>query len=246
MFCMTEEPHHHTPRVLRSFRSHRSLKAADAHRQQPALQITHVSYNHVRQGSQSSSTTRSSIESEVSRPSTSRTDVSSTSSASTIEWDPLRLHPTTAPASAAPLPERRSHHELRGVRSFHKMPSHHASFRSLQSSRNSELEIHEGFDFGFKSQTFQASEYLEPARPPVRSAWSYSTVPSPGSSGDSDTGAGDLAGPEWGDDAVTPRPHAPTDDGDYFMKRGAWKRRGIVFSPGIVLAGEDESFDLDP
>ncbi len=106
-----------------------------------------------------------------------------------------------------------------------------------------ELEIHEGFDFGFKGQAFQAADYLDGARPPMRSAWSYSTAPSPGSSVSS--AAGDEAGPEWGDDSVTPRPHAPAEEGDYFMKRGAWKRRGIVFTSGITLAGEDESFDLE-
>lgn len=236
MFCMSD-PNQHTSRVLRSFRSHKSLKS-EARRQQPEIQITHVSYNHVRKTSESSSVARSSMDSNFSRPSTSRTDISSTSSTSTIEWDPLRLHPATA-APTAPIPERRSQHELRGARSFHHL-------NAQQGSRSSELEIHEGFDFGFASPSgFSAT------RPPAVSAWSYSASPTP-SMADSDAGRLEGAGPEWGDEhGLTPRPHhhyypaGSGEDADYFIKRGSWKRRGIIFTPGMTMASEDECFDLE-
>ncbi|KAH8885761.1 hypothetical protein GQ53DRAFT_769957 [Thozetella sp. PMI_491] len=234
MLCMTD-PSPHTSRVLRSFRSHKSLKSAA--RRQPEIQITHVSYNHVHKTSDSSSIIRSSLESDISRPSTGGTDVSSTSSTSTIEWDPLRLHPAMTAVPTAPLPERRSQHELRGARSFQQLSGHHTSFRSLQNTRRSEVEIHEGFDFGFTPAT----------RPAPVSAWSYSASPTPSSVAGSDAGDG----PEWGDEhALTPRPlhhypAGPDSDADYFMKRGGWKRRGIVFTSGITMASDDECFDLE-
>jgi hypothetical protein len=48
--------------------------------------------------------------------------------------------------------------------------------------------------------------------------------------------------------SATPRPHpAGSMDGpDYFMKRGDWKRRGIVFSANeTTMATEEECFDLE-
>jgi len=36
-----------------------------------------------------------------------------------------------------------------------------------------------------------------------------------------------------------------SDDAEYFIRRGGWKRRGIVFvDPGVPLAGEDETFEI--
>jgi len=61
-------------------------------------------------------------------------------------------------------------------------------------------------------------------------------------------GPASEAGPEPGDDhAVTPRPHRNErdDQADYFMKRGGWKRRGIVFASGVTMADEEECFDLE-
>jgi len=46
-----------------------------------------------------------------------------------------------------------------------------------------------------------------------------------------------------------PRPRPCHDEGadevELFMRRGGWKRRGIVFvNEGFELAGEDESFEI--
>lgn len=46
-----------------------------------------------------------------------------------------------------------------------------------------------------------------------------------------------------------PGPPGGMDGPDFFIKRGGWKRRGIVFSPvgtgGVEEAGCDEVFDLE-
>jgi hypothetical protein len=31
---------------------------------------------------------------------------------------------------------------------------------------------------------------------------------------------------------------------EYFIRRGGWKRRGIVFDAGTPLASEDETFEI--
>lgn len=46
------------------------------------------------------------------------------------------------------------------------------------------------------------------------------------------------------DEAVIPRPRPTGRDPDYFMRRADWKRRGIVFTPEVLLASEEESFYL--
>jgi hypothetical protein len=42
-----------------------------------------------------------------------------------------------------------------------------------------------------------------------------------------------------------PRAAAGLDAADDFIKRGGWKRRGVVFELDVPMADEEECFDLD-
>lgn len=56
----------------------------------------------------------------------------------------------------------------------------------------------------------------------------------------------DVQGPAGWGGFVNPRPHpAGMDSADHFIKRGGWKRRGIIFEAEIPMAGEEECFDLE-
>ncbi|KAK5663237.1 hypothetical protein OQA88_6655 [Cercophora sp. LCS_1] len=183
--------------------------------------MPHPIRHHRRQPSEASSLARSSTES--SRPSTRGTDLS-------VEWDPLRLHPPLAPGPAPVFPPTNTltRHGVRQAQSMHfpnssQLISQNPS-RTLHSHSQStpSVVIYDGFDFGFGQKL-------------------SSPIGSEAASPDSCRGA------EWGDSApaVTPRPHRATEGADYFMKRGDWKRRGIVFSNSTPMASEDECFDLD-
>lgn len=161
------------------------------------------------------SETRSSTES--SRPSTRGSDLSA------VEWDPLRLHPPLAPGPAPVLPPSNTltHHGVRQARSMHFQQNSQPKTQHSYSASTPSVVIYDGFDFGFGSGKKSSSE---PASP------------------DSCRGAEwcDSAGP-----AVTPRPHRATEGADDFLKRGDWKRRGIVFASSTPMASEEECFDLD-
>ncbi len=87
------------------------------------------------------------------------------------------------------------------------------------------MVIYDGFDFGFNH--------------------SESVPSSPSSISGSEPGTPESPGAEWGG-SVTPRPRQTRDGADYFMKRGDWKRRGIVFTAcETPMASEDECFDLE-
>ncbi|KAK3363350.1 hypothetical protein B0T25DRAFT_562371 [Lasiosphaeria hispida] len=181
--------------------------------------------HHHRNPSEASSVARSSTDS--ARPSTSRTDMS-------VEWDPLRLHPPMASAPSPVFPSTHSQesrryepHELRQARAQHNTEGRTHS-RAVHSQSSPTMVIYDGFDFGFSQQA--------PRR---------RTSPAPSSSGSEfEAATPESRGAEWG--PVTPRPHPATNSPDYFIKRGDWKRRGIVFGGGeTTMASEAETFDLD-
>jgi len=121
------------------------------------------------------------------------------------------------------------------------------------------MVIYDGFDFGFgsaKAKTKASPRQLPTLQIQVRQHQGDDTEPgSPTSSiSGSEAATPDALsrGAEWGpNDAImmaplTPRHHPEaTDSFDYFMKRGDWKRRGIVFTSEVPMAGEDECFDLE-
>lgn len=203
-----------------------------------------------------SSMARSSMESTTSsRPSTSggKSDLS-------VDWDPLRLHPPLACAPVPNLPEdiasrRYQTQELRQARSMHNLrasqqqqqqrqqhssPAHSRPSWHQQNGSTATV-IYDGFDFGFSNTN------MEPARRRAPS-------PTPSSVSDASSLDGSRDAEDWGDNfIVTPlpaprrrRPQPPAElEADHFMKRGGWKRRGIVFvSDAAALASEDESWEI--
>ncbi|KAK3330559.1 hypothetical protein B0H66DRAFT_598091 [Apodospora peruviana] len=245
MFCIQDPEHHsghhdHHRRILRTFRSHKSLRSGA--RSQDMIHQRHPSDA----SSLSLATTRSSTES--SRPSTGRTDKS-------VDWDPLRLHP---PMATSHLPFTQSHndnknHEIRTARSLHNLHhGHHQNGRAHMQqspSQSTTTVIYDGFDFGFSGGQKQSFRRRREPMQDYDGVLDYyedsSSGPSSASGSDfGPTTPSDVHGPaeEWGD-AVTPRPHpAGMDAADYFIRRGGWKRRGIVFATELrdpaVKAGE--------
>lgn len=214
--------------VFRSFREHKALKAEEQ-RQEEALHL------HQRKPSEASSV--ASTSSDASQPSIYQTDRSS-------DWDPLRLHPPLGrarppciPPAHTPVRYRYEDDDSSHASSHHQ---HTRSYRELQAQSGSSTEIHGGFDFGFKNG-------LE-SRPEADGRDPGATWPSPtrrdrGGS-DSQSPGSETTPTEWGE-AVTPRRRPPGhDEADYFMRRGGWKRQGVVFAPGVLIAGEDETFDF--
>ncbi|KAK0613087.1 hypothetical protein B0T17DRAFT_511440 [Bombardia bombarda] len=243
-----EHAHQHN-RLLRSFRSHKTIKPSASPRQQDMR---------LRLPSDASSMTRSSTDSSC--PSTSRTDMS-------VEWDPLRLHPPLAgyalfsSSSTSDESMRRYHHQQQEHHQHHHQQhqeqNHHHQQHHLQTAQSpqtlhgqsdhhshsrAKTVIYDGFDFGFDQTSAAARDvWLSPSSPTTNtSRWSYSEPATPPAT------PPNGATPGWGD-AVTLRPHpAGMDTADYFIKRGGWKRRGIVFGADqLPMASESETFDLD-
>ncbi|KAK3987411.1 hypothetical protein QBC44DRAFT_119246 [Cladorrhinum sp. PSN332] len=234
--------HHHHHRLLRSFRSHKSLS-------QQAANMPFRQHHHTK-ASDLSSDTRSSMESTTSsRPSTSggKSDLS-------VDWDPLRLHPPLANAPVPHLPEddnsrRYQPHEIRQSRSMHNIRSrqqHQQPHRHHhQHQPSTSTVIYGGFDFGFETGHDHQNH-----RPTVRCP-----SPTPSSASDASSLDGVREAEEWGDNGVITalpaprrsRPHPPAgmDEAENFIRRGGWKRRGIVFvSDATTLAGEDETWEI--
>lgn len=65
-------------------------------------------------------------------------------------------------------------------------------------------------------------------------------------SGGSDFGPATPSDAQFHFQGLTPRPHAAgMGAADHFIKRGGWKRRGIVFETEVPMASEEECFDLE-
>ncbi|KAL2150304.1 hypothetical protein VTH82DRAFT_7980 [Thermothelomyces myriococcoides] len=136
---------HHINTFLRGFRGHRNPKPHKSENSEPLEIQNEMHRHHQHLSSYAGSPARPSTDS----TSTRRTDLS-------IDWDPLRLHPSLAPGPSPPLQDAFSEstsrpyipHELRFAR-----PSRAA--RQPPSSplhdRNPSAEtvIYDGFDFGF-------------------------------------------------------------------------------------------------
>ncbi|KAK0737539.1 hypothetical protein B0T21DRAFT_365465 [Apiosordaria backusii] len=244
MFCGLPHHHHNSHRALRSFRSHTRLRSEAA-----SPSTMHFRHHHS-QPSSASSLPRSSMESSVSRPSTSggKSELS-------VDWDPLRLHPPLACAPVPHLPEETSSrryqpHELRQARSMHNLraqqQNNHTSRHNQQAP--TATVIYGGFDFGFDTSR---SHKTSARRPPS---------PTPSTASDASSLDGIRDAEEWGDNfIVTPlpaprrRPHpqhtagqpAALAEAENFIKRGGWKRRGIVFvSDTPALAPEEETWEI--
>jgi len=218
--------------------------------------------HHRHLGSDASSLARPSIDSTSSR----RTDLS-------IDWDPLRLHPSFAPGPSPPLRDAFDEstsrpyqpHELRHARSSQalRQPSSPSS-PSSHHQPCSNTVIYDGFDFGFdNSPTPALTKFTNTTAPSSGRRRAPSPTPSDASSEcslslsvssiaddsplEEEMGLGLGLAPA---PAPRPRPRprpcdAGSDDADYFIRRGGWKRRGIVFvNSGVPLAGEDETFEI--
>ncbi|KAL2269048.1 hypothetical protein VTJ83DRAFT_3894 [Remersonia thermophila] len=219
-----------------------------------------------------------------------RPSTSSIKSTMSIDWDPLRLHPSNTQGPAPPLPdpamtERLSEHfptppqSPSGITLYSMPPTPmSASFPTHPPRQKAPTNtiIYGGFDFGFShshtptpvlSRTATPTAHLAPAA----SATSAYRAPSPAPSDASSECSLALSGlsydssliDEYADDqepvglapAPTPRPRPrprpsaaglKEDDAEYFLRRGAWKRRGIVFvTPAeYKLADEEETFEF--
>ena len=163
--------------------------------------------------------------SESSRPSTSWAD-------KPIDWDPLRLHPPMSNARSPNVHPSRSprqiHFEDDAGRPAPPNRRRARSLRELQASSSPYVEVYDGFDFGFENHN------SKPAQSSSDSASHDAQAPA-GPAPARSNGQGAL---------VMPRPH-PSDMNsvEHFLKRGDWKRRGIVFaSQEVSLASEDEPF----
>jgi hypothetical protein len=249
MFCGIQPTptHHHHHSLLRSFRSHRSHRhRKDSTADSLSQEEMHHHHRHV--PSDASSLSRPSLDSTSSR----RTDLS-------IDWDPLRLHPSLSSGPSPPLQDafsdstsrRYQPHELRHARSSQGLrrpsTSHHQPTQSTV--------IYDGFDFGFNNNPTRvmtkpaaASNMMRRAPSPTPSDASSESSFSLGEPSDEEMGLGLGLSPA---PALRsrPRPRPCYDDGadeaESFIRRGGWKRRGIVFvNSGSPLAGEDETFEI--
>ncbi|GAB1311665.1 hypothetical protein MFIFM68171_01875 [Madurella fahalii] len=244
MLCGIYPPSHDQQqnRFLRNLRSHKSSKHHNS---------CMGTMDHYRKPSDASSS--SSLDS---RPSTSgRADMS-------VDWDPLRLHPPMAQGSAPQLPDALLGDGTSTISS--KRPSQPRGLRQARSSHalgrnqlmqhhcdSSDTVIYGGFDFGFNAKPTQSSS-LSRRRDPSPTPSNASTISSSCSilSGTEDSPLEGLApAPAW------PHPHhqrlhhgravGPHDEAEHFLRRGGWKRRGIVFADSsALLAGEDETWEI--
>lgn len=272
-------PHHHT--FLRSFRSHRSLRqekesihSKNSSSSGGSESDMHRPHRH--RPSDASSMARPSFDSTTSR----KTDLS-------IDWDPLRLHPSLTPGPVPPLRDivsnenaarRYQPQELRHDQSSQAVRAHRqgASTRSLAPSTRSTV-IHGGFDFGFDNTPTPAvatttnkmalathpgggmtnrtntnmDNHRTPSPTPSDASSEFSLSPSDdwGVIEDDDAALGlGLAPPPAPRPRPRPRPNLDSSDSDsveYFLRRGGWKRRGIVFVDSQnALEGEDETWEI--
>ena len=208
-------------RILNRVRSHKKLRSDG---QQPL---------HQRQTSVSSSGSRPSTDSDAYRQ----------SHFPSVEWDPLRLNPVPQVPAVAPSRHHDSFRErtertLRNKRSFAGHELHRP--RNYQSPRS---EIYDGFDFGFGEKPVQNTPDRHHDEHHLRD-W-----PSPTSTAASewDVDDGDVKRDPWNSPSPRRRPQAGTLGGpDYFIKRGGWKRRGIIFGGHTeeIYLKEDDAFDL--
>ncbi|KAK1779961.1 hypothetical protein QBC45DRAFT_119718 [Copromyces sp. CBS 386.78] len=250
MLCIpitTSDHHHHTQsqKMLRSFRSHKSLRSG------------HSSSNvqHARHPSDASSMD--------SRSSTT------SSNGRMVDFNPLRCHPpdlsfTHRPSLGNISEDDFEHRPVRPARSLpgpphHSQRAHYTTTPRVHHHRPTTptTVIYDGFDFGFNQNkptppAAPAARVAEPSSP-TPSIDSFSSSFSSVSSNpmDSHYCAGLAAAPqprqrqpqtEVSTAMARPRGLGAADD---FIKRGGWKRRGVIFELDVPMADEEECFDLD-
>ncbi|KAK3495486.1 hypothetical protein B0T13DRAFT_472334 [Neurospora crassa] len=243
MLCIpiTTSLHHHTPnhKMLRSFRSHKSMRSGHSF----GSKVEHARYP----SDASSMDSRS----------------STTSSNGRMAFDPLRCHPPDLtvthrpslnisedgprrPSRSLPEPHHAQHHYTTTPR------VHHHSHQPTTPT----TVIYDGFDFGFhhkKSAPTPAPAHGSPgvASPssPTPSTDSFSSSFSSDSMESNYCVGLTVApkprqGPQKEVSAAMARPRG-LDAADDFIKRGGWKRRGVIFELEAPMADEEECFDLD-
>jgi len=186
-----------------------------------------------------------STSSDVSRASSSGSDTATRGNS--VEWDPLRLHPSMVVDSSP-------HMLPRGRRYYHQDPTTEHTLEHDHPQPAAQpglsLEIHDGFDFGFgKPQAVPEDEDITPRPSAPKSEADLHRRRRRRRDANKEAGGGQ----EWGPGGVDgfpsstsrPLPPAGFDEADYFIKRGGWKRRGIVFSRGDdEQEGEDDCFGI--
>lgn len=239
--------------MLSRVRSHRKLRSATT-----AAEVEQGKLGHRRQHSDnvSASGARSS------RKSDARTHWPP------IEWDPLKLNPPTPPAADLPARPRDNlaEYTLRSRRSPAGAGAGHEIRRPRMmhhSDSGFSLVVHDGFDFGFDGENALSRSRSHDDDDEDEDDMHMKAWPSPTSSldsgkswfGDNDDndhdaedGAVKRSNELWG---VAPSPRrrpqvASPDDPNYFIQRGGWKRRGIVFGgqKEEVCQKDDEVFNL--
>lgn len=249
------------------YQQYHQLYAPPVHHQRPVPNVAH----HPRRPSEASSIETLNSDISYPRSSTSRRD----EDVSIIEINPLRLHPPTEedlfvhpPHTALRSPPR--HHYERQHLGSSSSDSSNMSRKAIdiqnnhQTQRGGSLDVYDGFDFGFDNNRTPGPEprgrtpaagsggcggdgyFGIPVQP--KSHWSRS--PTPGTSEEEDHEEDDADQTPGPRDRTQPRPRGRPLEGvdtpEYFIKRGDWKRRGIVFTAvAAPMASQEETFDLD-
>ncbi|CCC07757.1 hypothetical protein SMACR_01324 [Sordaria macrospora] len=256
MLCIPITTSHHNNRtqnrkMLRSFRSHKGLRSGHSSSK----------VQHARQPSDASSMD--------SRSSTT------SSNGRNLDFDPLRCHPPDLTFTHRPSlgniseDEFESHRPVRPSRSLPGPPHHSERAHYTTTPRvhhqpptTPTTIIYDGFDFGFdhnkptppSAPAHHLSAGVATPSSPTPSTDSFSSSFSSASSDsvDSHYCAGLAAAPqprhqrprpeEVSAAMARPRGLVAADD---FIKRGGWKRRGVIFELDVPMADEEECFDLD-
>ena len=240
--------HHHTQnqKMLRSFRSHKGLKSGHSS----------GGVQHARHPSDASSMD--------SRSSTTSTH------GRMVDFDPLRCHPPDLAFSHRPSlgniseDEFDHHRSDRPSRSLPGPPHHYTATPRVHHQHQpttSTTVIYDGFDFGFDQNNKptppsasagirSVADVATPSSPtPSTDSFSSSFSSASSDSMGSNYCAGLAAAPqprqrpqtEVSTAMARPRGLAAADD---FIKRGGWKRRGVIFELDVPMADEEECFDL--
>nr|EAQ70981.1 hypothetical protein MGCH7_ch7g388 [Pyricularia oryzae 70-15] len=162
------------------------------------------------------------------------------------DWDPLRCHPPLDVDRSPYIPTPRQAPLQRGTL---RPPPPLANRRPLfQRMKTAEMDIHEGFDFGFAAANRDGHRHDHLA--------ARTTPPRPLTSS---TMGSDHSGTSWlnldcSRDSVpsellpSPRSRRPPstqpDTPAHLLKRGEWKRRGIVFVSETDKVTEEDCFEI--
>lgn len=249
------------------YQQYHQLYAPPVHHQRPVPNVAH----HPRRPSEASSIETLNSDISYPRSSTSRRD----EDVSIVEINPLRLHPPTEedlfvhpPHTALRSPPR--HHYERQHLGSSGSAGISCPIEQQAAQRGESLAIYDGFDFGFdnnrtpgpgpRGRTPAAGSgggcgggdgyFGIPVQP--KSHWSRSPTPTPGTGeeeeeDEQEEDADQTPGPR---DRTQSRPRGRPLEGvdtpEYFIKRGDWKRRGIVFTAvAAPMASQEETFDLE-